>query len=211
MASLTDRRAALEHIGFVPVEHDADTLICARVRWHWDLFIRQSIVLRVRVFSAISVDQARKDLADWMRVAPMHDWSKVPRGFLQSRSIVDVIVVDRADDALKAWARNTVAKGFGMSGHPVVVEADGTVTHANPIWGAAYWPKIRHAIQVAATGQPAPEPLAAMGAAIGWLIMVPGVLTIVLSCCGLPLFAIPLVRISEERPQPAALPGPPGG
>lgn len=207
MDALTARRAALEHLGFVPTEHTADTLVCARVRWHWDLFMRASTIVRIRRLPGIDVATARKDLADWMRTAPAHDWSKVPRGFLQFRAVVDVLLVEQADEELKRWAAGHVAKGYGASGHVVVIEPDGAATFATPVWGAAYWPKTRQVVEVAASGEPSAEPSAPLGAAIGWLLMVPSTLTVVLSCCGLPLLAVPLVRLGEQRPEPAAPPG----
>lgn len=208
MDPLLSRRQALEHLGFVATEHEAGHLVCARVRWHWDLFMRASTVVRVRRVHDPAVAEARDALQALMRQAPRHDWSKLPRGFLQFRAVIDVLLLDApADDALKRWAAHHVAKGFGASGHPVLVEPDGTVTLASPIWGAAFWPKTRHCAEVAATAQATPEPAALLGALVGWLVFVPSVLAILLSCCGLPLLAVPALRLAENRPDPAALPG----
>lgn len=212
MDPLALRRDLLEGMGFVALEHDADHLVCARLRWNWDLFLRGSAIVRVRRLRAVELEPLRTEHRAFMNRSGAYDWSKVPRGFLMFRLIVDVMLVEPGagdPEPLKRWARGQVSKGYGMSGHPVVVEADGTATFARPIWGAAFWEKNKALIEAVATGSPREEKAGAMGLLFGWLLFMPSVLILVLSCCGLPLLAVPLVRALETTPE--AVPRPPGG
>lgn len=207
---LLSRRQALEQDGFTVVEHDATSLVAVRTRFYWGCAVRISTVLRIRVAGAVDGPDLRAELVELRKRAGAIDPSKLPRGFMQARSVLDVVLAESATPAAEAMARNTNLKGMGEFAQIVLVPGDGPSITCAPIWGAAYQPFIKHAGDVAVTAQARPEPTAPMGLFIGLLMFWPSLLVLVLGCCGLPLLVPVLLRLTEKAPEPAPLPGVPG-
>ncbi|MCB9781138.1 MAG: hypothetical protein H6742_21405 [Alphaproteobacteria bacterium] len=206
--ALLVRRKALEDQGFICVHHDDREIVLVRKKFYWLAGIRISTIARVR--RAASVDRQELDagLRDMINNAGPIDPSKIPRGFQQMRNVLDVVLADEATEDAAAFALNTNRKGMGSASQSVLVRPDGSWTTCTPIWGAAYHPWIKHAAQVAATGESTPEPSATMGILIGILVMWPAIITVVASCCGIPLIVPIAAAVMEKDPEPAPLPGP---
>ncbi len=204
---LLSRRQALEQDGFTVVEHDATSLVAVRTRFYWGCAVRISTVLRVRLAGAVDGPDLRAELQAFRKRAGVLDPSRLPRGFMQARSVLDVVLAESATPEAERVARSTNLKGMGEFAQIVLVAGGAEAITCSPVWGAAYQPYIKHAGEVAVSGQVKPEPTAMMGVFIGLLVFWPSVAILVLSCCGLPLLVPVLLRMYEKPPVAAALPG----
>lgn len=209
MNPLLARRAALEGEGHTIVEHTNTAFVAVRTRFYWGCGVRISTVIRVRLAAPGTVvdgPELRAALQELRARAGVLDPSRLPRGFMQARSVLDVVLAEQATPAAEAMARSTNLKGMGEFAQIVLAVGDAPLITCAPIWGAAYQPLIRHAGEVAARGEPRPAPIAWMGVFIGLLVFWPSLAVITLGCCGAPLLVPLLLRTSEKPPQPAALP-----
>lgn len=203
MPGLTDAKTALKAIGFTIVESADSSFVAVRNTFHWDCFTRLYMVVRVTAGGHFDVATGKAGHKALEAAARRHDTSRIPRGFQQGWSFIDVHLADTADDAGLRWAGDTVGKDFGMSYHTAVQLPEGKPRFATPIWGAAFWPKIRHVIEVALAGQARPAPLAPVGLAITLLVFAPTVAGLALFTCGLPVFLYAGLCWSEKKPTPA--------
>lgn len=205
--ALLSRRRALEDQGFICVHHDDQEIVCVRKKFYWLAAVRISTIVRVRRAGQVDRGELDKALRELIASAGPIDPSVVPRGFQQMRNVLDVVLADNATEDASVFAQNTNRKGLGSASQSVLVLPDGSWTTCAPIWGAAYHAWIKHVAQVGATGESTPEPPATMGIVIGVLFMWPAVLTVIFSCCLIPL-AVPIAAVVMEKdPEPAPLPG----
>ncbi|HJL14094.1 MAG TPA: hypothetical protein RMH99_00490 [Sandaracinaceae bacterium LLY-WYZ-13_1] len=203
---LMGRARALEQEGFVIVRADGWSFLAVRSRWHWDLAVHLTLVVRVRRLQHAGLVDAERGQAELRQLADRWDPCKVPRGFQHGRGLVDVLVADAADADATRYARTKVGKGYGQSIHTALVPAGGgPAVFGKPVWGRAFWPKIEHAIEVAASGQPRPAPLAGLGLAIALLVFYPTFVAALFFCCAVPHVLIG-VLLALEKPLPSALP-----
>lgn len=201
----------LEAQGFTVVRQTRDEVLAVRLKFYWSCCMRMTTIARVQKAGHLTKADARES-QKWVKAnAGALDVSMVPRGFAQGRTIVDIFLADEADADVVKWASSTVDKFMGGAYHPVVVTAEAT-SHDNPIWGAAYWPFTKHLIQQVADGDTSgkDDPTAMMGLVIGLWMMWPGMLTILLGCCGIPGIYLPIAW-SMEKKKLAALPEQYGG
>jgi hypothetical protein len=200
--ALAARRAALEAIGFVVVEHLPDGFVAMRRRWFWDVFSRLTHVARVRAVHGLeraAMTPGNRELEEAFR---RHDTGRIPRGFQHGWALVDVWLDPAPDPDAVTYARSTVAKGYGRTWHPVVV-TDGEPAFENgTLFGRAYWPKTRQVIEAAAAAQVGPEPASGLGTLAG-VVMAANALIVSLMCCGVPLIAWLGLAALESDIQPA--------
>lgn len=204
--ALLERRRALEQMGFTCVEHDADEFLAVRCKMMWEAGLRMSYIVRVRRAATVQEADATARLRELQDLAATVDPSVIPRGLQQGRTILDVLLVDEADDAARALARRTVGHLWGGVALLVVAEPDGSFHTAKPIWGRAFVPRLHHLCRVVATATASPEPIGGMAVFVGLFGMWPGIIISLVGCCGLPLL-VPLATVLfEKAPAPAALP-----
>ena len=202
---LLTRAQALEAVGFTIVDAQAWSFVAVQSKWHWDLAMHLTTVVRVRRVQSLSQQDARDGQLAMTQAGARWDPCKIPRGFQHARALADVVIADQVEPAAATFARTQVGKGMGESRHTALVPAHGgDPVFAVPIWGRAFWPKIEHAIRVAATGRHTPAPVAGLGLAIALLVFYPSLLILGLFCCGVPP-ALLVVLLLLEKPPPSAL------
>lgn len=200
----TDRmqpwRDELQALGFTTHDYTPQDLVGVRLKTDWAMCMRLTLVIRVKHFESLDLQQALALEAPFKALATRLDPSLLPRGFQQGRFIIDVFVADQATEEVRGWAARTIRRGFATSYHPVVL-CDGKAYHDRlGFYGAALWPKIEYMIQrmTAPLSPRPPEVSGAMGVVLGLLVFWPGVLLIALCCCGLPVLFAPLVLYLEK-------------
>lgn len=203
MPALDDAKTALKAIGFTIVEAADTSFVAVRNQFHWDCFTRLYMVVRVTAGGHFDVAAGKAGHKALDTLATRHDTSRIPRGFQQGWHLIDVHLADSADDAGLRWAGETVGKNLGTSYHTAVLVPGGKPRFATPIWGAAFWPKIRHIIDTALSGRATPTPLAPMALAITVLVFAPTVAMLSLLSCGLPVIVYAGLCLSEKKPTPA--------
>jgi hypothetical protein len=200
------RARAAQKDGFTVVEVGEQHFLAARMKWHWDCFVRLFTFVGVRRVEHCTVKDLARGQESLAEAVLRHDWSRVPRGFMYGRALIDVVLAESADDAAVSYAKNHVSKGFGQAGHTVLVLPTGEMIAPKPFFGAAYFPKVEHSMKTVAMLAHEPEPNAPLGMAIGWLYFAPLVAALVLSCCGIPA-ALGWLVVKGEQPAVDQLPG----
>lgn len=196
---------ALRASGFTVVEVEPWAYVAVQSKWHWEMGTHLTLVLRVRRVGLLTAADARSGRDALRAIGDRWDPSKLPRGFQHARWLLDVIVCDQPDAEAQAFATGPTGKGAGSVLQTALVAPDGRVLVGSPVYGAMFWPKVRHAIDVVATQRPSPAPISTLGLVIGLLLIYPGLLILGLMCCGLPLIALP-VLVLAEKDLPSALP-----
>jgi len=198
LLDLGERKAELEKLGFTVVRDQADELVGVRLKFHWDLTMRLFTVVRIRRTQRLEMPLgSEQDSLE--AIAKTTDYSVTPRGFQFGWQLVDIWLADSASDEALAYVGDKVGKGMGVSWHPAVLTADGTLTHASPFWGAAMWPKTQHVIErLAQKSTVENEPIAGIGLFLTLFIFWPALASVVLMMCGLPLIALPIGWAMEK-------------
>ncbi len=200
------RARAAQKEGFAVVEAGEDHFLAARMRWHWDCFVRLFALVGVRRVAHCTVAELERGQAGLAAVVARHDPSRLPRGFLYGRVLIDIVLAESADPAAIARARGRVVPGFGQVGHSLLVLPTGEMIAPKPFFGMAYTPKVHHIMAALGMLAREPEPPAPLGALIGWLVFAPGALSLLLGCCGLPAPLLWLA-LQGEAPLEDQLPG----
>lgn len=199
---LAARRAALEAIGFVVVEHLPDGIIAMRRKWFWDVFSRLTHLVRVRTSDGLekaTMTPGNRELEGAFR---RHDTGRIPRGFQHGWALIDVWLDPSPQPEAVSYARATVAKGYGRTWHPVVV-TEGEATFENgTLFGRAYWPKTRQVIEAASMAAVGPQPSSGLGTLAG-IVMAANALIVSLMCCDIPLIGWLGMAALESDIQPA--------
>lgn len=192
-------RAAQMH-GCTVLEYGQNHVVARRLRWHWDCFGRMFTLVRVRRLDTVDPAALREGQDALKALAKQHDPSVLPRGFLHMRTLIDIVLVPEVDAATERHARTVTTMGMGQVGHSVLVLPGGKLIAPRPFFGAAWLPKIDHTNHAIGTLAREPEPPAPLAMAIGWLVFAPAVLTVMLSCCGLPAPLLWWMLKSENAP-----------
>lgn len=199
------RAHALRDAGFTIVHAEPWSFIGVQSRWHWDLGMHLTTILRVRRVEQASADELRAARQQLFALGHHWDSSNLPRGVQHGRAIADVVIADRADDQALAFARGPIGKAYGVGVHCALVSSSGQVVVGTPLWGRLFWGKTRHAIECVAKGQGSPAPISALGAIFAALIFYPSLAILSLMCCGLPLI-LGSVLVMTEKKHPSVLP-----
>jgi hypothetical protein len=206
--SLEPRRAELRRLGFDLVRDRDDEIVAVRCKWHWDMAMRLSTIVRVRRQAHLANADVVGQQAALEQIADMVDPSVLPRGFQQGRQLIDIWLADTAEPAAQKYCADTVGKGMGLAWHPVCVTPEASTYAPMPIWGLALYAKNEHVMQrVGAMDGPTDEPIAKVGLGLALLVFYPTFLGLVAATCGLGAL-VPLgVWFFEKDKQPKLLDG----
>jgi hypothetical protein len=195
---LATRAHALCATGYTVVHAEPYSFIAVRTRWAWDLGINHTTILRVWRSGRATDAELRQARQTASSMGASKDPSILPAGIFHFRAVADVVLCDSADAGAEAFARGPVGKGFGSSYHTALVDPSGRAVYATAVWGAAFFSRVKHGIDVAATGQPQPVPTSPLGLLIALAALYPA-LVCMLACCGISLL-VPLLVAFQKKP-----------
>ncbi len=185
--SLAPRLEELRRLGFELARDRDDEVVAVRCKWHWDMAMRLTTVVRLRRVEHLSKLDLAGQQQTLERVAEEVDPSVLPRGFQQGRQLIDIWVCDSAEEGAVRYCQDTVGKGMGLAWHPVCVTPEASTYAPMPIWGLALYAKNEHIMQrVGAMDGPADEPIAKVGLGLAILVFYPSFVGLTLVFCGLP-------------------------
>ena len=205
---LEPRRAELRRLGFDIVRDRPDELVGVRCKYHWDMAMRLTTVVRIRRVQHLSNPDVVGQQDALEQIGDHVDPSVLPRGFQQGRQLVDIWLADSAEQSVIDYCGKTVGKGMGLAWHPVCVTPEGSTFAPMPIWGLALYAKTEHVMQrLGAMDGPADEPIAKVGLGLALFVFYPTFFALVLGTCGLGAL-LPLgVWFFEKDKQPKLLDG----
>lgn len=201
---LAARLPTLEAFGFTVVEAKPNMLVAVRCKWHWDCFVQVTTTVGLRVRPSTSKAELMDGQRGLQQLAERYEPSYLPRGMQHARALLDIVITDEAEPAALTFTQSNVSKGFGWSGHTGMVVGEQVVPPAKPMWGAAFWPKTGHVADCLLKNEVKPEPLAVLGLIIAICSMIPGMIVLGFTCCGLYPIGV-LVGCLVQKPLVSAL------
>jgi len=198
---LLPRARAAQRIGFTVLEAGSDHFLAGRMRWHWDCFARLYTLVAVRRAGHVTGANLKESSERLTRAVYHFDHGRIPRGFQVGRCVLDIVLAESIDDSARSFLQSTWSKSIGQFGYTVIVLPDGEIIDPKPFYGRAYMPKITHVYRTIARLDTTEEPIAVAAAVIGWVMMMPGIVLLVFSCCGLPVPWVAYQLWREEPPK----------